>query len=94
MLNISALYKYEAPYKCLFVITQCGNNRKVVLQCGWIKFRYNIRRIKPYTPDTKVEDITPKNMCDYGKVLSPVIYLCIIYQIFDISYIIGCSRIP
>ena len=36
----------------------------VTLQYDAIKIRHNIRRIKPYKPDTRVEDINPKNMYD------------------------------
>ena len=50
-------YKYETPYKGPFVITQCWTNGTVTLQCGAIKIRCNIRRIKPYTYDTNFEEI-------------------------------------
>ena len=33
MLFNNALYKYEAPYKIPFVITQCWTNVTVALQC-------------------------------------------------------------
>ena len=33
----------------------------------------NIPRINPYTYDTKVEDITPENICDNVNILSPII---------------------
>ena len=47
-----------------FLITQCWTNGTVTLQCGPKKGRHNIRRIKTYTSDTNVEDITPENMYD------------------------------
>ena len=69
MLNNHAAYKYEIPYKGPFVITQCWTNGKVSLQCGAMQIRYNIRRIKPYKSDTKVEDINPENMCGNANIL-------------------------
>ena len=33
------------------------NNGTVILQCGQIQNRHNIRWIKPYKSDTNVEDI-------------------------------------
>ena len=54
MLNNSAAYKYETPYKGPFVITQCWTNGMVTIQCDAIKIRHNIHRIKPYTSDTNV----------------------------------------
>ena len=63
-LNNSTLYKYETPYKVPFVITQCFTNGTVNLQCGTIKIKYNIRRIKPYKSDIKVEYYNSKNMYD------------------------------
>ena len=36
----------------------------VTLQCGAIKIRHNIRRIKPYTADKNVKDITTENIYD------------------------------
>ena len=57
MLNNNTAYKYEMPYKGPFLINQCCTNGTVTLQCGTIKGRYNIRRIKPNASDTNVEDI-------------------------------------
>ena len=37
MLTNQNEYKYETPYKCPFVITQCFTNGTVTLQCGAIK---------------------------------------------------------
>ena len=54
MITNHTAYKYETPYKSPFVITQCFNNGAVNLQYGPI-YIY-IRWIKPYKPDTKVED--------------------------------------
>ena len=42
MLDNNAAYKYETPYKGLFVIIQCRTNGRVTLQCVAIKNRYNI----------------------------------------------------
>ena len=64
MLTNHASYKYETPYKGPFAITQCFNKGTVNLQCGAIKIKYNIRRIKPYKSDTKVEDFNSKSMSD------------------------------
>ena len=44
-----------------FLITQCFTNITVELQYGVTKIRYDIRRIKPYKFDTKVEDIKTEN---------------------------------
>ena len=63
LLNHTA-YKYETPYKCPIVMTQCFANVTVMLQYGAIQITYNIRRIKPYTFDTKIEYFNPKNMDD------------------------------
>ena len=46
------------------MITQCFTNGIVNLQYGAIKIKYNIRRIKPYKSDTKVEDYNSINMYD------------------------------
>ena len=62
MLTNHTAYKYENPYKGLFVITQCFTNGMVMLQYGAIQITYNIRRIKPYKSDTKVEYYNSKNM--------------------------------
>ena len=56
--------KYEMPCTGPFVITQCFTNGTVNLQCGPKTIRYNIYRINPYKSDTKVEDISSKNMSD------------------------------
>ena len=57
MLTNKSILKYETPYKVPFGITHYWTNGTVTLQCGTIKIRYNIRRIKPYTSDTNVEYI-------------------------------------
>ena len=64
ILTYHTAYKYETPNKGPFVITQCFNNFTVNLQCGTIQVEYNIRCIKPYKSDTKVEDFNSKNMDD------------------------------
>ena len=68
MLNNHAAYKYEIPYKVTFVITQCWTNGTVTLQYGLKTIWYNIHKINPYTSDTNIEDITPKNMYDYVNI--------------------------
>ena len=55
MLTNHTAYKYEMPYIGPFVITGCCTNRTVSLQMGAAEIRYNIRPIKPYKSDTKVE---------------------------------------
>ena len=64
MLLNHTTYKYETPYKGPFIIAQCFTNGKVMLQYGAINISYNIRCIKPYKHDTKVEGLNPKNMDD------------------------------
>ena len=56
MLNKHTAYKYKTPYTGPFVITWCWTNDTVSLQIGATKIKYNIRRIKPFKSDTKVED--------------------------------------
>ena len=68
MLNNSAAYKYETPYKGPFVITQCWTNGTITLQCDAIKIRHNIHQIKPYTSDKNVKDINPENVYDYVNI--------------------------
>ena len=51
-----------------FVITRRFNNGTVNLHYGPIKTGYNIRLIKPYKSDTKLEDINPENMYDEVKI--------------------------
>ena len=64
MLAKHSAYKYETPYIGPFLITQFYTNGKVELKYGAKKIRYNIRRIKPYESDTKVEDINTENTDD------------------------------
>ena len=64
MLTNQTSYKHETPYKDPFVITQCFTNGTVNLQHGAIQIKYNIRCIKPYKLDTKVEYFNSKNMDD------------------------------
>ena len=73
MLTNHAAYKYKRPYKFPFVITRCFTNGMLSMKYVPIQIRHNIRQIKPYKSDAKVEDINPKNMCDGVKILSPVI---------------------
>ena len=46
------------------MITQCFTNGRVKLQNGATQITYNIRCIKPYKSDTKVEDSDSKNVFD------------------------------
>ena len=64
MLHNHALYKYKTPHRVPFVITQCFTNGTAMLQYGETEIRYNIRRIKPYKSDTKIEDFNSINMDD------------------------------
>ena len=61
MINNHTTYKNETLYKGPFVITQCCTNGTVILQFGTAKSRYNIRRIKPHTSDTKLEKLYFEN---------------------------------
>ena len=60
ILTKHTVYKYETPYTGPFFITQYFTNITVNLHCGTKKIRYNIRHIKPYKSDTKVEEISSK----------------------------------
>ena len=64
MLINHTAYKYDMSYKGPFLITQCFTNGMLMLQYGATDIRYNIRRIKPYNPDTKVEVFDSINMYD------------------------------
>ena len=64
MLTNHTAYKYETTYKGHFLITQYFTNFTVMLQYGVTQIKYNIRKIKPYKSDNKVEDINSKNMSD------------------------------
>ena len=68
MLTKHTAYKYEMPYTGPFLITQCFTNDTLKLQCGAIQISYNIRCIKPYKSDTKVEDYNSINMYDAVKI--------------------------
>ena len=68
MLNNHISYKYETPYNGPFVIKQCFINGTVKLQCAAIQSTYNIRCIKPYKLDTKVEYYNSINMYDAVKI--------------------------
>ena len=93
MINNNAAYKYETTYRGPFVITQCYTNGTVTLQCGPTKIRHNIHWIKPYTSDTKVEEI---NIGKYVRQCQNMItsYIPLLYQILDTRYIIGYARRP
>ena len=44
------------------MITQCFTNGRVKLENGATQITYNMRRIKPYKSDTKVEDSNSTNV--------------------------------
>ena len=77
MLKNHAAYKYETTFKVLSMITHCWTSGTVTLQYGPTKIRYNIRRIKPNTYDTNVEDITPGNIYNDVNIQLPLIYFFI-----------------
>ena len=81
MLNNNADYKHEKPYKEQFVITWCWTNDTLTIQYVHIQIRHNISRIRPYTSDTSVEDINPKNMYDDVNILFLDINFCIILKL-------------
>ena len=60
MLTNQNVYKHDTQYNVPFVITQCFTNVTVKSQYYATEIRYNIRRIKPYRSDTKVEYFNPK----------------------------------
>ena len=64
MLNKHTKYKYETPYMDPFVITRCWTNGTVSLKMGVREIRHDICGIIPYKSDTRVEDISSKNMSD------------------------------
>ena len=64
MLTNHTAYKYEMTYKVHFAIKHCFTNRTVILQYVVTQIQYNIRRIKLYKSDTKVEYFNSKNMSD------------------------------
>ena len=68
MLTKHTAYKYDTPYMGPFVITQCFTNVTIKSKCDAKKVRYNIRHIKPYKSDTKVEDSSPINMSDDASI--------------------------
>ena len=47
-----------------FVITRCWTNGTVSLKMGVREIRHDICGIIPYKSDTRVEDISSKNMSD------------------------------
>ena len=51
----------------------------VNLQYGLTKIKYNIRRIKQYKSDTKVDDFSSKNLSDDVNIRPPIIQFCIKY---------------
>ena len=75
----------------LFVITQCFTNITLNLQCGVVQTKYNIRHIKPYKSDTKLEDYGSKICTMISLYELPVIYFCL-ERNRGTKYIIGCTR--
>ena len=63
----------------------------VILQCGLLKIRHNIRHIRPYKSDTKFEYITTYNMYADANLLTPVIYFYIILKLEHLVY--NCIQI-
>ena len=55
IINKHTVYKYETQYKVLFAIKRFFTNEMVNLQYVVTQIKYNIRCIKPYKSDTKVE---------------------------------------
>ena len=64
MLTNYTVYKHETPNKGSFVIAQCFTYGTVNLKYGATQITYNIRRIKPYKLDNKVEDFYSINISD------------------------------
>ena len=60
MLTRYIAYKYEMTYKVHFAIKHCFTNHTVILQYVVTQIQYNIRRIKLYKSDTKVEYFNSK----------------------------------
>ena len=57
MINNNDTFKYEASYKGPFEIISCLTKGTFTLHYSEIKCCLNIRRIKPYTFDTNIENI-------------------------------------
>ena len=68
------------PFKGPFLIKHCFTNGTVNLKYGPTKIMYNMHWIKPYKYDTKVEDISSKNMSDDVNILPQVIQFHIILK--------------
>ena len=60
MIDTRNAHKYETSYKSPFVITQLWTNGAFTLQCGGMKIRHNVHRVKPHTSNTNVEYINSK----------------------------------
>ena len=56
MINEHTAYKYETPYNVPFLITRFWTNGPVNIQFGLTKIKYNIRHIRTYKSDGKVEN--------------------------------------
>ena len=70
MLTNYTAYTYETPYQGPFVITQCFTNGTVNLKYSATQIKHDIRYIKPYKSDTKVEDFNSINISDKIKIRS------------------------
>ena len=65
MVTNHTAYKYGTQFEGLFLISQCFTNATVNPQRDLKRIGYNIRHIKPYKLDTKVEDYNSINISDY-----------------------------
>ena len=92
MLTIHTAYKHETSYKVHSVIKHCFTNGTVHLQCSAVKIKYNICRIKPCKPDTKVDDFSSKICLTISTYELPVIYLCLKSKL-ETNYITGCAQV-
>ena len=81
----------EMPYKSSFVITECFTNGMVMLQCSAIKITHNIRHIKPYKTNTKVEYFNPKIWMMLSIYEGPVIYFYMKLKL-GMKYMIRLTR--
>ena len=91
MLTNYTAYKYETPYKVPFVITQCFTNGTITLQCGATQVKYNMRRIKPYKLDTKVEYYSSK-ICITMSTYEIIVIYFYLKPNLGTKYMIGCAR--
>ena len=92
MINYSAAYKYETPYKGPFVITQYFTNGTVMLQYGAIHITYNINvALSHLNLILKLIILIRKIWMMLSTYELPVIYFYIKLNI-GIKYMIGDTR--